>query len=82
MGNGEEDSEDEESGGEGTINYRGQIDESDWREFKHNVPRTTKLMEKVNELIREFNAANRNRDVEGGGENRNGNGNGSDNGGA
>lgn len=61
---GEDDGDEEE-----TINYRGEINRSEWREFKRNVPRTKKLSEKVNELIREFNASQRN-----GNENHNGNG--------
>ena len=44
------------------VNYRGKIDREEWREFKNNVPRTTRLEDKLNEMIREFNRNQREED--------------------
>ena len=41
------------------VNYRGKIDREEWREFKNNVPRTIRLEDKLNEMIREFNREQR-----------------------
>ena len=57
-GGGDTNSEDEEP----IKHYRGEIRKSDWEEFKRNVPRTVNLMDKVNELIREFNEEQRDDD--------------------
>ncbi|MEM4782008.1 MAG: hypothetical protein QXG03_10680 [Halalkalicoccus sp.] len=40
--------------GSDTITYRGEIDEEEWEEFKRYVPRTVKLGDKLNELIRDW----------------------------
>lgn len=55
----------DESNGEDDIekiSYRGEIDVDDWEEFKWHVPRQIKLHEKINELIREYNAEQSNAD--------------------
>ncbi|MFL9594399.1 hypothetical protein ACKC5O_20855, partial [Aeromonas schubertii] len=44
------------------VNYRGKINREEWREFKNNVPRTTRLEDKLNEMIREFNRNQREED--------------------
>lgn len=41
------------------VNYRGKTDRHEWHEFKYNVPRTIKLEDKLNEMIREFNREQR-----------------------
>lgn len=61
-GSGETSDEDGDEDGESIKHYRGEIRTSDWEEFKRNVPRTVTLMDKVNELIREFNKEQRDDD--------------------
>lgn len=51
-GDGDDEDDDTE---DDVVNYRGTMPKDEWLEFKSNVPRTMRLMDKVNELIRQFN---------------------------
>ena len=53
-GHSQDDDEDDDTGDD-VVNYRGTMPKEEWLEFKSNVPRTMRLMDKVNELIRQFN---------------------------
>lgn len=66
QGGGDEGEETDGDSDADLVNYRGQIPQSDWEEFKQNVPRTIKLPEKINELIRRFNASQRENETENG----------------